>query len=225
MTTVQQTGGSYEALMEAMNPKKKAQKTGVEETQDRFMTLLVTQMRNQDPLNPLDNAQVTSQFAQLSTVTGVEKLNKTLEVLQGSYQTSQSLQAASMIGHGVLVPGSTFALSEGRAVMGIEATEPADDAKLVILGGDGKPLKTINLGRLESGTIRPVTWDGITDTGAKAADGSYSFEIRATRGGEKAKATALSFGEVLSVTTGGDGVKLNVPGMGVVKFGDVRQIL
>jgi flagellar basal-body rod modification protein FlgD len=67
-------------LLNAVNPKKvKAEAGSVEADQDKFMTLLVTQMKNQDPLNPLDNAQVTSQLAQLSTVTGVNKLNATME--------------------------------------------------------------------------------------------------------------------------------------------------
>jgi len=74
-------------------------------TEDRFLKLLVTQMKNQDPLNPLDNAQVTSQMAQLSTVTGIEKLNAALTTMSQSFASSQSLQAANMIGHGVLVPG------------------------------------------------------------------------------------------------------------------------
>src|SRR5512137_1922724 len=74
-------------------------------TQDRFLKLLVTQMKNQDPLNPMDNAQVTSQMAQLSTVTGIDKLTATVQVLSASMVASQSLQAASMIGHAALVPG------------------------------------------------------------------------------------------------------------------------
>src|SRR5471030_266353 len=73
---------------------------------DKFMTLLVTQLKNQDPMNPLDNAQITSQLAQLSTVTGVNKLNTTLESLKSSYQSSEAMQASSMIGHSVLVAGN-----------------------------------------------------------------------------------------------------------------------
>src|SRR4051812_9579365 len=94
-------------LLNAVNPqKKKAAEGSVEADQDKFMTLLVTQLKNQDPMNPLDNAQLTSQLAQLSTVTGINKLNTTLETLKSSYQSSESLQAANMIGHGVLVEGN-----------------------------------------------------------------------------------------------------------------------
>jgi flagellar basal-body rod modification protein FlgD len=225
MTTIQQNNAvSSDPLMTAMNPKTAAQKGSVEETQDRFMTLLVTQMRNQDPLNPLDNAQVTSQFAQLSTVSGIEKLNQALTSLQSNYQTSQSLQAANMIGHGVLVPGSTTTLSDGKALLGMELTEPADDVKMIIRDGSGKAIHTVNLGSLEPGS-KPLTWDGAVDTGGTAPDGVYTFEINATRGGQKVNATTLSFGEVASVTTGTQGVKLTLPGVGTANFSDVRQIL
>src|SRR6476620_6842721 len=88
------------------NKKAKAAEGSVEADQDKFMTLLVTQLKNQDPMNPLDTAQITSQLAQLSTVTGINKLNTSLEALKGSYQSSESLQAANMIGRGVLMEGN-----------------------------------------------------------------------------------------------------------------------
>ena len=107
MTTVNSNATVLpQALLDQMNGSSAAKKSTAEEAQDRFLTLLVTQMKNQDPLNPLDNAQVTSQLAQLSTVTGIDKLNGTLESMMGSYQSNQALQAANMIGHGVLAPVS-----------------------------------------------------------------------------------------------------------------------
>ena len=72
---------------------------------NRFLTLLVTQLQNQDPLNPLDNAQVTSQLAQLSTVNGINKLNDTMSGLVASFGASQYLQASNLVGHDVMVPG------------------------------------------------------------------------------------------------------------------------
>src|SRR5690606_21641258 len=101
MTTVQNEKVS-QSLLDTMNGTRNTAKSAAQEAQDRFMTLLVTQMKNQDPLNPMDNAQVTSQLAQLSTVTGIDKLNNTMEALIGSVQSSQSMQASSMIGRVVL---------------------------------------------------------------------------------------------------------------------------
>lgn len=223
MTTVQ-TNSVATDLMATMNGTKNATKSTVDAAQDRFMTLLVTQMRNQDPLNPLDNAQVTSQLAQLSTVTGIDKLNATVQALMGSYQTSQSLQAASMIGHGVLVPGSNVNLTDSTAIFGVELPDPADSVQVRILDSSGLAVRSIDMGSQNSGLL-PMAWDGKTDSGADAADGKYTFEITARRGGERVTATALSFGTVSSVSTNAQGVKLTLPGIGDVNMADVRQIL
>ncbi|MBC7512981.1 MAG: flagellar hook assembly protein FlgD [Herminiimonas sp.] len=214
------------ALLASVNTAKTkaADASSAAGAQDRFLTLLVTQMKNQDPLNPMDNAQVTSQLAQLSTVSGIDKLNTTLEALKGNYQSSQSLQAASLIGHGVLLPGSSTTLANGKALMGIDVTEAADDVKLTIRDASGRAIHTMDLGRQEIGTL-PLEWDGKTDTGAAAVSGQYKFEVTATRGGEKTAAEALSFGQVSSVSTNAHGVKLNVPNIGAVDLASVRQFL
>jgi flagellar basal-body rod modification protein FlgD len=211
-------------LLGAMNTSKKSAASVAEEAQNRFMTLLVTQMRNQDPLNPLDNAQVTSQLAQLSTVTGIDKLNVTLQSLQASYQSSQTMQAANMIGHGVFVPGSTLHLAEGKAILGVELAESASSVTVTVRDGSGRAVHRMDLGAQAAGNV-PIAWDGVTESGAIAADGVYSFEIEALRGAEKIAAAGLSFGVVASVSTGPQGVKLNVPGLGALEMNQVREIL
>lgn len=224
MTTVQNNTKVSDDLMTSMNPAKNTSKSAVEAAQERFMTLLVTQMRNQDPLNPLDNAQVTSQMAQLSTVTGIDKLNATVQSLMGNYQASQSMQAASMIGHGVFVPGSTTTLVDGQALLGVEMPDYADRVKVAISDSSGVVVRTLDLGETKAGIV-PVGWDGKTDSGAAAANGQYTFKVTATSGTEKINATALAFGTVSSVTTNAQGVKLNLPLLGDFNMADVRQIL
>jgi flagellar basal-body rod modification protein FlgD len=224
MTTIRDTGIS-QSVLDAVNPKNAASKSVAGEAQDRFMTLLVTQMKNQDPLNPLDNAQVTSQLAQLSTVTGIDKLNTTMQTLMGSYQMSQTLQAASLIGYGVLAPGSKVGLVEGAAIMGVELKEPADEVQVTIRDAVGREVRSLFLGPQDIGTAT-VAWDGKKTDGTAAGDGEYSFEITATRGQMQIPATSLQFGMVTTVDTSAQGgVKLNVGGMGAVNFTDVRQIL
>lgn len=235
MTTIANTPISND-LLNAVNPTKKAAATGsVEEATDKFMTLLVTQLKNQDPLNPLDNAQITSQLAQLSTVTGVNKLNTTLESLKASYQSSEALQAANMIGHGVLVEGDFAQLVDGKAIMGVDLATDADDVKLIVTDPrTGKDVQTINLGANKAGTI-PVAWDGVPDPSQLGEDGNpvtlkngnYLIRVVATRGGEELDdAKTLSFDSVASVTTNArDGVKLNLPTRGVVSMADIKQIL
>lgn len=199
-------------------------KDTVSEAQDRFLTLLVTQMKNQDPLNPMENAELTSQLAQLSTVSGIEKMNSALETLLGSYQSSQALQAASLIGHGVMVPGNSTELQDGTALMGIELAQPADRVKVTVRDTGGNVVHTFTLENQSAG-IYPMAWDGKTDEGSDAVSGRYTFDVEATTGGQNVEATALSFGQVASVTTAGQGVRINVPGLGDLAFSDVRQIL
>lgn len=223
-------------LLNAVNPTKKAAATGsVEEATDKFMTLLVTQLKNQDPLNPLDNAQITSQLAQLSTVTGVNKLNTTLESLKASYQSGEALQAANMIGHGVLVEGDRVQLVDGKAILGVELDSAADQVDLIITDPTtGKDIQTISLCKNDAGVF-PVAWDGVPDPQNLGEDGKpltlkngeYLIRVVATRGGEQLDdARTLSFDSVASVTTNAkDGVKLNLPTKGVVSMADIKQIL
>lgn len=224
MTTVQGTGLTDD-LINTMNGARKSTASTVEDAENRFMTLLVTQMRNQDPLNPLDNAQVTSQLAQLSTVTGIDKLNTSLQALQSSYQMTQSMQAANLIGRGVLVPGSTVDLGESGGLLGFEMASPADKVTVTISDATGKVVDAIELGGVEAGSA-PLVWDGKLEDGSTAPAGRYSFEVKAEIGGTNVPVTRLAFGKVDSVSTGGsNGVRLNIPGLGQMTMSDVREII
>jgi flagellar basal-body rod modification protein FlgD len=224
MTTVQTNNGVSNSLLAAMNGTAPSAASTAEDAQNRFMTLLVTQMKNQDPLNPMDNAQITSQLAQLSTVTGIDKLNTTVNSLMGTFQSNQTLQAAGMIGHGVLAAGSNVELTSSMGILGVELAGPADAVKIAIKDGSGNVVRNISLGAQEAGVL-PVQWDGKTDSGATAADGHYTFTVSATQGGQSATASTLAFGQVASVSTSSSGVSLNVSGIGDVGLADIRQIL
>jgi flagellar basal-body rod modification protein FlgD len=223
-------------LLATVNPQKATSTNGtVDADTDKFMTLLVTQLKNQDPMNPLDNAQLTSQLAQLSTVTGVNKLNTTLESLKSSYQSSESMAATNLIGHGVLVEGDYAQLSSGKAIMGVQLATAADSVKVIITDPTtGKDVQTIDLGAQPAGSI-PLPWDGVVDpanvnadgSGVALKDGKYLIRVVATQGGVTlTDAKSLSFDSVASVTTSAtDGVKLNLPTKGVVSMADIKQIL
>ena len=237
MTTVSKPTGAppnVSDLMSTMNARK-AEVDSVQADTDKFMTLLVTQLKNQDPLNPLDNAQVTSQLAQLSTVTGVNKLNATLETLKSSYQSAEAMQATNLIGHGVLVEGYKTQLSDGKAILGVELDSAADKVQVVVTSSaTGKEVATIELGAQQPGVV-PIAWDGVPDPTNVGADGkpvtlpngTYTYKVVASRGGEELKdARTLSFDSVASVTTNAkDGVKLNLPVKGAVTMADIKQIL
>ncbi len=236
MTTIQNPPGFVsQDLMNTVNAKKPTAASGVDADKDKFMTLLITQMKNQDPMNPLDNAQVTSQLAQLSTVTGINQLNTTLESLKSSYQQSETLQAATMIGHGVLVAGDKVSLQGGKGIMGVEIGSAADKVQVIVTDPrTGKDVHTIDMGPQQPGTV-PIAWDGVPDPSqvgpdgkpVTLRDGNYLIRVVASRGEEVLKdAKSLSFDSVASVTTNPkDGVKLNLPNLGVVSMADIKQIL
>lgn len=193
-------------------------------TEDRFLKLLVTQMKNQDPLNPLDNAQVTSQMAQLSTVTGVEKLNTTLAAMSQSFISSQSMQAATMIGHSVLAQGSELDVKGGAASAGgVDLQGAADKVVVNVKNSAGKVVSSIDLGAQKTGTV-PFQWDGKMDDGQVAPDGKYTFSVTATQGTDNVTANPLAQGKVTSVTLGASGVSLNIEGLGVIDAAKVNQI-
>ena len=197
--------------------------TGSEGAEDRFLKLLVTQLKNQDPLNPMDNAEITSQMAQISTVTGIDKLNSTMQEMATAFSANQSLEATAMVGHRVLVPGSTLQLQNGAAAGGLELLQAADRVSISIKDGSGQVVHTVDLGPQPAGVVS-FQWDGVVDSGASAVPGNYSFAVEAAQGGKKIDATALALGLVAGVMQGKTGVLLNVNGMGAVALSDVKQI-
>ena len=195
----------------------------VDDAQSNFMKLLVAQMQNQDPMNPMDNAQMTSQMAQLNMVSGINQLNTTLSSALSSFQATQTMQASSLIGREVLVPSSTLQLSSGQAKMGVDLTQSVDSLKLTVLDSAGQTLRSIDLGAKPAG-LTQLAWDGATDAGAAAADGSYSFKLEALRNGQSVTATALSAAQVGGVSLSNNNVRLSLPGLGEVALADVRQV-
>ena len=194
-------------------------------TEKRFLKLLVTQLNNQDPLNPLDNAELTSQLAQMSTVSGIEKLNTAFESLLAQSGSSQVLQSASLIGRTVLVPGSELTLKQGAEVpFAVEMPQGADSVKVTVTNAAGATVRSFDLGALPQG-IKTLSWDGKADGGALVADGSYTVNVVAHTGDAKVAATALTYANVASVSQGGSGVALDLGASRKASLSDVRLIL
>ena len=192
--------------------------------ENRFLTLLMAQIKNQDPLNPLDNAQVTTQLAQLNTVNGIERLNATLGQLHSGYNEAQAMQAAGMIGKNVTVAGNSLPLVSSQAVGGIQLDSPADHVMLTIKDSTGKVVQTEELGAREAGTFY-FGWDGKDADGKVLADGSYTFGVEATANGKKVEAAAMQIGTVSAVVRNTNGFLLDLGALGNVAFKDVQQIL
>jgi len=213
------------AIFSSLNGTKKTETTSATtEQQSRFLTLLTTQLKNQDPLNPMDNAQMTSQLAQISTVDGIERLNATLSSMIDGQNQSQAVQAAMLVGHGVLVPSSAMRLTSGAAIAGYELSGPADAVKVEIKNASGLVVRTLQLGEQEAG-ITGFAWDGKNDAGAQLPDGNYTAAVSATQGSNKVTVTALGYGQVDSVVRGAGGLTVNVGTLGSFGMNDIKQIL
>lgn len=198
---------------------------GLQATQDRFLKLLVAQIRNQDPLNPLQNSEVTSQLAQLSTVTGINKLSELVGGLSASFAQAQSLQAASVIGRGVIVPGNSLDPASGAAVGAVELPSSVDELTITIRNAAGATVHTANLGAQKSGLVQ-FAWDGKNDSGNAVTPGKYTYEVQGIAAGKAISGIEkLTYGKVNSVTLGAEGAQLNVDGLGAINLSQVKQIV
>lgn len=197
---------------------------GIGAVEDRFLKLLVTQMKNQDPLNPLDNAQVTSQLAQINTVNGIEKLNETLKEMSASILAGQSMQSASLLGRTVVADGNKLNLVAGTpARAGVQLDRAADSVKLTITGPAGNTVRQIELGRRAAGLVA-FEWDGRNDAGATMAPGSYTFQVEAVAAGQKVASTPVSTGTVSGVMPGSGATRITVDGIGELNMQQIRTI-
>ncbi|MCU5775407.1 flagellar hook assembly protein FlgD [Erwiniaceae bacterium BAC15a-03b] len=193
--------------------------------QSNFLTLLVTQLKNQDPTNPMENSELTTQLAQINTVSGIEKLNTTLSSISGQINSNQALQASSLIGQGVMVDGSQILAGSGVTTpFGVELESASTATTVTIKDSTGAVVRTIDLGAVTAG-VHSYTWDGTLEDGSTAPDGKYSFTIAASSGSTQLVAQPLNYGLVNGVTTNTDSAVLDLGTLGTATLSDVRQIL
>ncbi|HEX4916383.1 MAG TPA: flagellar hook capping FlgD N-terminal domain-containing protein [Limnobacter sp.] len=214
LDTVQSNGAANTA---ARNPFAKAEDIG--DIQSRFLELLVAQLRNQDPLAPMDNAQVTSQMAQLNTVSGIQNLNKTMEGLGQVIAAGQFSQAVALVDKLVLVKGDGMVLADGQAGAQYKADQPYDTAVATIKNAGGVVVREINLGRVSKG-MNELVWDGRSNDGTAMPPGQYRLEVQGTRAGESTKLETYRYdiiqsldnsatGQFTLTTSQGDSISIN----------------
>jgi flagellar basal-body rod modification protein FlgD len=188
-------------------------------SQDRFLKLLVTQLQNQDPLSPMDNAELTSQIAQINTVSGIATLNTSVQQLSSQFLQMQSLQGASLVGKDVIVPGNKLDIADGVGQGGFELTSAADAVKVEVMSPAGKVLDTLNLGAQNSG-MNSFDWTA----GKYDNTSNLTFRVTATTGATTLTSTALMRDKVDAVSTSGDALMLELDRGGTVAYTTVRAI-
>jgi flagellar basal-body rod modification protein FlgD len=175
--------------------------------QDRFLKLLVAQLNNQDPMNPLDNAQMTSQIAQINTVTGIQQLNDTVNKFAGQLAVQQLVQGSSLVGHQVLVEGDTLAVDaqSGQASGGFDLSAAAASVTVQVLDAGGKQIGTVDMGALPAGR-HGFAWDASGYQGSSAPH----FQVVASNGATAVSATPLTAQQVSAVSLSSGALQLQL---------------
>lgn len=194
--------------------------TKTDDGSERFLKLLVTQMKNQDPMNPMDNAQVTSQMAQIQQVTSLSTLDTSIKSLGGQLGQMQALQSISLVGREVSVPSDKLQVSGGVAEGSYELDGPAKNVKLEILGPAGNVIDTQQLGAQGAGR-QTFSWNA----GTLAAEGSdVKYRITATNGTATVASTSYAYDKVNAVYSENGSLKLNLERLGPVDYTAVSAV-
>ncbi len=190
------------------------------DAQDRFLKLLVTQMQNQDPLNPIDNAQVTSQMAQINTVTGIEKLNTTMAGMSTSMASMQMLQGSSLVGNGVLYEGNQlFVNSEGKASAGYELEAAAGTVRIDVVNSSGTVVDSFT----ETGKAAGRQGFEWTPPAGTSTSG-LKFQVTATTNGKAVKATPMMGSAVSAVNTNNGALNLELANGSTIPYSQVKAV-
>jgi flagellar basal-body rod modification protein FlgD len=189
------------------------------DTSDRFLKLLVAQMQNQDPLNPMDNAQVTTQMAQIQTVSGIDKLDSTVKSLAGQFSQLQALSGAALVGRDVLIEGSNLMVdAQGMGHAGLELAGSTDRTQIEVLSGAGVVIDRIDLGALGQGRH---SFEWTPSAGVDPAQAAR-FRIKATLGAAQVGVTPLQRDRVDAVSAGVDGLMVELAGAGPVSYDKIK---
>lgn len=201
--------------------------TSAADQQDRFLKLLVAQMTHQDPMNPVDNAQMTSQIAQINTVTGIQQLNTTMQTMASQFSSMQLMQGGGLIGHEVLTAGNTMTITSGTGTSAGTSTATgtfdlpsnAADVKVQITDASGSLVATVPMGTQSAGR-HDVTWDASSYKGT----GPLKFAVTAKNGSASVTPTTYSHDVVSSVGTSNGALAISLQNGGTVSYDKIVSV-
>jgi flagellar basal-body rod modification protein FlgD len=194
--------------------------------QEDFLKLMTTQLRNQDPSKPADNAEFMSQLAQFGTVTGIEDLKTELQNLAGSLVSNQTFQAAGMLGREVLIPATQGVLEQDGVIAGaVELSNAVSSLNIGIYDPAGQLVRNVSLGSQSPGMVA-FDWDGLATDGTAVPPGRYEVRAEAISGGINEAYDVLIADKVQSVSlpAAGKALTMELAGLGEVNFSEIRQI-
>jgi flagellar basal-body rod modification protein FlgD len=213
------------SIIGATAPSATARKTSKNLGVDDFLRLMTTQLKNQDPLKPLDSTEFVAQLAQFGTVSGVQGMQTSLDTLSAAMRSSQMLNGASLVGHHVLT-AATDASFDGTVLTGqVDIPAGSSNVQLNISDTSGQVVRHLSL-PADAGK-QTFQWNGVADNGATVAPGSYHVQVVAGSGSTNQSLATYIYGSVGSVTMSADGTGLtvNTPELGAVALSAVREII
>lgn len=218
------SSSTYAALgLSSTSSSTNSSGSGTKLTEQDFLTLMTKQLQAQDPLHPTDNAQFFSQIAQFSTVSGIDTLNSSFGSLSSQLTSTESLQAASLVGRNVLISGSVGML-DSDGLSGAVEVPSSGTVAVQIKDSAGVVVRTMNLGSQSAG-ITDFKWDGTNAAGVAMPAGLYTVTASVVSGGKSTAASTEISAKVASVSmSSSDGLLLNLDGLGAVSFKSVQEI-
>jgi flagellar basal-body rod modification protein FlgD len=191
-----------------------------------FMSLMTTQLKNQDPLKPMESGDFLGQIASFGTVSGIADLQDSFSSFAKSMQSDAALQGSSLVGRSVLVPSSIGMMTAEGGLSGqINVADSVNDLKVQIYNEVGVPVRTIEMGSASGYTN--FSWDGFDENGNALPEGIYQFKATGTVNGDTTAFATATVSKVSSVLvgSGSQGLTVNLAGIGSVPFSEVQEII
>ena len=194
-------------------------------SQSDFLSLIIAQLKNQDPTQPADPNQFVNELASLSEVSGINGMESSMGNLSSTMQSSQLLSGTGLIGRHVLAPGTTAALNAGGSVSGaVQAPAGATSVTIQITDPSGALVRTLQVAPQSSG-LTDFTWDGTTNAGTPAPAGTYTFSAAAASGATQTSLAPYLQSTVNSVTIDPSTQSLSLnTNSGTLSLSDVVQV-
>jgi len=210
-----------------LNKTQSANKDKNELGQAEFLELMTAQLKFQDPLEPMENGDFIAQMAQFGTVSGIGDLNTAFNEMSGAFQSNQALQASTMVGRNVLVPGNQARLeTEGDMSLAIDLDRPASDVIINVTDSRGQLVHRMDLGSQQAGFLN-IQWNGLNRDGNRVSPGLYNVSAELHQGDEVSAGDTLISVQVESVTLGqaGQDLTLTVSDLGDINMNQIRKIM
>ena len=212
---------------EEYTAKNKVKATSTTMDQGAFLTLFTTQLKNQNPLDPVKNEAFVAQLAQFSQLEATTSMKASMEAMVQSMQGDKMLAGAAMIGRKVAVPNAPAMLLGGQPVQAsVDLPNGADGVQMQIMDGRGQVVRKMIYPAQSPGSMK-LAWDGMSDSGASMPDGAYTMQVLASSLGKAVQPVVNMFSTVRSVSNAGTGDNtwlLEVDGGKSVSLANVKQI-